>query len=174
MWWTAQNCRVVSLGIVWQFSCTTMACDTNKSDGTAMTPKNRQYFEINRILVFVIHSTGKGHSTAKKILNLINLQPPVHPTCWRRHTKVLTDVTEKLLENNLKEEAFNVKRYLQTVGQIDVNIDKQTFLNQVIKISASIDGSWETRGWSSSDGIIDICFEETRKVSDVIIKSSKC
>ena len=98
-------------------------------------------------MVFVIHSTGKGHSTAKKILSLINLQPPVHPTCWRRYTKVLTDVTEKLLENNLKEEVFNVKRYLQTVGQIDVNIDKQQFLNQVIKISASIDGSWGTRGW---------------------------
>ena len=30
----------VSLGEIWQFSCTSTACDTNKSDGTAMTPKN--------------------------------------------------------------------------------------------------------------------------------------
>ena len=30
----------VSVGKVWQFSCTTTACDTNKSDSTAMAPKN--------------------------------------------------------------------------------------------------------------------------------------
>ena len=70
----------------------------------------------------------------------MNLEPPVKPICWRRHAKVLTDVTEELIENNLKEEAFNVKRYLQSVGQIDSNIDEQTLRNQV-KISASVDGS---------------------------------
>ena len=164
----------VSLGKVWQFSCTITACDTSKSDGTVMTPKNGRYFEINRMLVLAMRSIGKGHFAAKKILRLMNLQPPVHPTCWRRYTKVLTDVTEELLENNLKEEAFNVKRYLQTVGQIDSNIDEQTLRNQVIKISASVDGSWGTRAWSSRDGIVDICFEETGKILDVIIKSSKC
>ena len=103
----------------------------------------------------------------------MNLEPPVKPICWRRHAKVLTDVTEELIENNLKEEAFNVKRYLQSVGQIDSNIDEQTLRNQV-KISASVDGSWGTRGWSSRDGIVDICFEKTGIVLDVIIKSSKC
>ena len=102
------------------------------------------------------------------------LQPPVHPTCWRRYTEVLTDVTEEPFENNLKEEAFIVKRYLKTVGQIDSNIDKKTLRNQVIKISASADGSLGTRGWLSRVGIVDISFEETGKVLIVIIKSSKC
>ena len=55
-----------SFGKVWQFSCTTTACDTNKSDGTAMTPKNGRYFEINRMLVLAMRSIGKGHSAAKK------------------------------------------------------------------------------------------------------------
>ena len=54
------------LGKVWQFSCAGTACDTNNSDGKAMTPKNRRYFEINRMLVFAMRSIGKGHSTAKK------------------------------------------------------------------------------------------------------------
>ena len=126
------------------------------------------------MLVLSMLSIGNGHSAAKKILSLMDLQPPVHPTCWRRHTKVLTDVTEELLENNPKEEAFNVKQYRQTVGQIDSNIDEQTLRNQVIKINASVDGSCGTRGWSSRDGIVEIYFEETGKVLDVIIKSSKC
>ena len=108
----------VSFGKVWQLSCTTRACDTSKSDGTAMTPKNGRYFEINRMLVLAMISIEKGRFAAKQKLSLMNLQPPVHPTCWRRHTKVLTDVTEELLESNLKEEAFNVKWYLQTVGQM--------------------------------------------------------
>ena len=61
-----------------------------------------------------------------------------------------------------------------SVGQIDSNIDEQMLWNQVIKTGARVDGSWGTREWSSSDGIVDICFEETRKVVAVIIKSSKC
>ena len=40
-------------------------CDTTKSNGTAMTPKNGPYFEINRIMVFAMRSVGKGNSTAK-------------------------------------------------------------------------------------------------------------
>ena len=31
----------------------------------------------------------------------------------------------------------------------------------------------EELGWSSRDGTVDICFEETGKVLEVIIKSSK-
>ena len=94
----------------------------------------------------------------------MNLQPPSRHTWWRRHTKILTDVNEEFLGNNLKQEAFNVKRYLQTVGQIDSNIDEQTLRNHVIKIRATVDGSWGTTGWSSREGIIDICFEETGKI----------
>lgn len=139
-----------------------------------MTPKNGLYFEINRMLVLAIAFNWKGTFRSKKIVLLMNLQPPVHPTCWRRHTEVLTDVTEELFENNLKEEAFIVKRYLKTVGQIDSNIDKQTLRNQVIKISASADGSLGTREWLSRIGIVAICFEEAGKVLVVIIKSSKC
>ena len=55
----------ISVGKVWQFSCTTMACDTNKSDDTAMSQKNGQYFEINRMLVFAMHLTGNGHPTTE-------------------------------------------------------------------------------------------------------------
>ena len=125
------------------------------------------------MLVLTIAFNWKGTSRSKKIVRLMNLQPPVQPTCWRRHTEVLTDVTKELFENNLKEEAFIVKRYLKTVGQIDSNIDKQTLRNQVIKISASADGSLGTREWLSRIGIVDICFEEAGKVLVVIIKIIK-
>ena len=42
------------------------------------------------------------------------------------------------------------------------------------EITASFDGSWNTRGWSAKDGIVDVCFEETGKVIDVVIKISNC
>lgn len=42
------------------------------------------------------------------------------------------------------------------------------------KIAASFDGSLTTRGWSAKDGIVDVCFEETRKVIDVVILISDC
>lgn len=42
------------------------------------------------------------------------------------------------------------------------------------KIAASFDVSLTTRGWSTKDGIVDVCFKETGKVIDIFVKISKC
>ena len=103
----------------------------------------------------------------------MNLQPPVRPTCWRRHTKILTDVNEEFLGNNLKQEAFNVKRYLQTVGQIDSNIDEQTLRNHVIKIRATVVHGEQRGGHLGKESLISV-LKRPEKFGRNNIKSSKC
>ena len=41
-------------------------------------------------------------------------------------------------------------------------------------ITASFDGLWNSRGWSSRTGIVDACFEPMGKVLDVMLKSTHC
>ena len=41
-----------------------------------------------------------------------------------------------------------------------------------MNIGVSVDGSWGSRDWASKQGIVDVCFEDTRKVLDVILETS--
>ena len=45
---------------------------------------------------------------------------------------------------------------------------------EICQINFSVDSSWGWRGWSSWQGIVNECFEETDKVLDVILKASLC
>ena len=80
---------------------------------------------------------------------------------------------DKLLDENLKQEALDVKRYIIITGQIQ-NISDDELESSPVKIAVSVDGSWQSRGWASKSGIVDVAFEGTRKIIDVIIKTSIC
>ena len=54
---------------------------------------------------------------------------------------------------------------MQKTGMLNADVDL---------VKAIVDGSWGKRGWSSRNGITDICFEETGKVLDVIHQTSYC
>ena len=74
---------------------------------------------------------------------------------------------EKLLDGKLKEEVLNAKLYLQNIGQLS---NLENAINQNTNLSASFDGSLNNRGRSSRTGTVDVCFELTGKVLDVILK----
>ena len=60
--------------------------------------------------------------------------------------------TKNLGEIYKKKEALKAKRYFKT---------------------ASVDGSWGSRGWTSHHGIVDVCFEEVGKVIAVTVVSAR-
>ena len=138
-----------------------------------MTPKKDRYFIVNRMLNFALRCTGKGQSAAKKCTSLMNLHTPISFQHWRKHTKALSDVTEVLLEKNLQIEVLNCKTFLRDTGQIEY-LDDQQLTKTAIETNVSIDSPWKTRGWTSKDGIADVCFDQTGKVLDVIYKTSNC
>ena len=45
---------------------------------------------------------------------------------------------------------------------------------EIPHIDVSVDGSWGSRGWSSWQVVVDICFQQTGKILDVILKTSLC
>ena len=73
----------------------------------------------------------------------------------------------------MKKAALEAKMYLKNTGSITVDplADKE---KQNIEIAVSDDGSSGSRGWTSQNGIVDLCFEKTGKVVDVTFKSASC
>ena len=73
----------------------------------------------------------------------------------------------------MNKASIEAKEYLQRNGQIEV-LSRTGLPGEIPQIDVSVDGSWASRGWSSRQGIFDICFEETGKVLDGILKTSLC
>ena len=41
-----------------------------------------------------------------------------------------------------------------------------------MNVGVSVDDSWGWRCWVSEQGIVDVCFEDTGKILDVILQTS--
>ena len=158
-----------SLGRVWTLTCGGNNCCSVKD--TPMTPKHNQRFQLNESLVLACRLIGRGRAAARKLTSLLNLPQPISRDSWRKHTIRISKQFEELLEKNLENESLLVKKYLMNAGKIGTMADEE-LKKQVVKASVSVDGSWGARGWCSSSGIVDVCFEETGKVLEVIMKFS--
>ena len=123
--------------------------------------------------MLTLRSVGRGRSSATKITSLLNLPTPINVRSRAEHTKKIFDQCQIFSERNMKDEAFNIKLHLCNTGQIEW-VDDDELRQQVVDVDVSLDGSWSTRGWSAREGIVDVCFEETGKVIDVILKLTKC
>ena len=51
--------------------------------------------------------------------------------------------------------------------------DKTNLNSKIFSIATSVDGSYKPRKWNWGDAVASGCFENTRKVIDVIYKTGK-
>lgn len=166
--------RSHGLGSVWSLICCNESCKNSTNiNPVPMTPKKSKTFEINRQFVLAFRAIGRGYSAAAKFTSIMNLNKPISKNSWPHHTKAISEKTEILLEKNLQQESLNLKIYLREIGKIE-DISDAELKDKNVEIAASVDGSWKTRGWSSTAGIVDICSDLTGKVLDVIYKNTKC
>ena len=114
---------------------------------------------------------GHGHSAAEKLPSVVNMTQPIFKVVWKRHTKAITDAAVNVSNNSMKKAALDVKKYLVSNTSYT---PKDDLLEEVTEISISVDGSWGSRGFSSRQGIVDVCSEENGKVIDIILKTNYC
>ena len=86
--------------------------------------------------------------------------------------KLYHQIVNILWKKNLKKEADVAKSYTQAQNQLTSLMPDKP--NTSAEVAASFDVLWNTRGWSAKDGIVDVCFEETGKVIDIVIKIPDC
>ena len=157
---------------MWNFTCEKDNYLSNSLKARSITPKRNRYFEINCAAVLAFRSIGKGHSGAKKVKSILNIDKPINAYTWRGHTEAISEYSEKIMDLTLKLEAHNAKLYLCKIGQLNRKKDELNGHN--VAISACFDGFWNTGGWSSRTGIVDACFEPNGKVLDFIAKFFHC
>ena len=119
---------------MWKFECETDSCESNKLTYRPITPKRSHFFEINRAAVLAFYLIGKGHSGAKKVACILNIDKPINLHSWNSHTESISLQCEKLLDETLKEEALNAKLYLQNTSQLS---NLENAINQNINITQS-------------------------------------
>ena len=157
-------------GRLWNVTFEKENCLSNSLKARPITPKQNRYFEINRATVLGFRSIGKGHSGAKKVASILNIDKLINAHSCRGHTEGISVCSEKTIDVNLELETHNAKLYLYKTGQL--NITENELNDHNVAISAGSNGSWNTQGWSSRTGIVDVCFEPTGKVLDAITKFS--
>ena len=165
------------LGAEWICRCKNLECPSHHVVSSFhTTPKTNRFYDINREIVLGLRLVGRGYSAAQKILSVINLHGPESTASWTAHTKALEEAANELLESELQNAALQVKRYKLQIGQIENIIDDTITDEQlkyiVVDAGVSIDGSWNSRGWSARDGMVAVISIDTGKVMDVIFLSN--
>ena len=142
------------LGAEWVCRCKNPKCPSHQVLASFYTtPKTNRFYDINREFVLGLKLIGRGYSAAQKVLSVLNLPRPVNNVSWTSHTKALEKAANELLERELKNAVLEVKRHKLENGDLDDSIDgsitDEQLMDVVVDAGVPIDGSWNSRGWSS-------------------------
>jgi len=167
------------LGAEWVCRCKSSSCTSHQTLASFHTTlKTNRFFDINRESVLGLRLIGCGHSAAQKVLSVLNLPRPVSNVSWTAHTKALELATNELLERELQNAVLQVKKYKLENGDLDANVDcsiaDEQLKDIVVNAGVSIDGSWNSRGWSARDGMVAVVSIDTGKVLDIVFLSNSC
>lgn len=124
--------------------------------------QTKNFYEVNRRLVYAMRSIGCGRAKAKRFCGLMNMTQPPRPTPYSLHNKAIL------------QSAKNV--YTKTVNHATNEIHhlKQTSSNEVVDCAVSCDGTWQRRGFSSLNGCVTTISMDTGKILDVEPLSKVC
>lgn len=118
-----------------------------------------------------MRTIGRGQSAAVRALSFLGLRP-INKAYWTENTKRIEKEAKLILEEELNAAAFEVKEKKFALGEVVSSHEE--LHEKVIDAGITIDASWSTRGWSSSDGIVVAISVDTGKVLDVVHLSSTC
>ena len=114
---------------------------------------------------------GRGYSAALRLTSILNLDQPVTKKSWLNHMTTLWNVAEEVTEGSMKKGVTGAKEYIKNrASEVPPEVDLS---KEEKNIGVSIDGSLGLRSWASKQGIVDVSFEDTGKILD-ILKTSYC
>ena len=166
--------KAVGLACLIKIECSNQKCkQTDNNPTMPMTKKSGSCYEINRSFVLACRLIGREYSAALRLTSILNLDKPVTKKSWLNHMTTLCNVAEEVAEGSMKKAAIGAKEYIAKNGVSEVPPEAD-LSKEKMNIGVSVDGSWGSRGWASKQGIVDVCFEDTGKVLDFILKTSYC
>ena len=124
-------------------------------------------YEINRRATLASRIIGKGRTGLHKFCSVVGLASPVCKQSFSEYTKYWEQLSKELCTENMKTAAENVKKLVREDEGLHID-------ENIIDIPTMFDGSWNSRGWTASRGIVSAITESTSRVLDVAYKSRVC
>lgn len=118
---------------------------------------------VNKALALVYRSIGRGHAAPWKITSILNLWQPVSCTYWRRHTHRISGQTKKLLRQKL---GFKCREISNKQRKDKGNVRWSSTKRNVDRYRMNSPSG--SRYWASSARIVDVFYEGTGKVLDIM------
>ena len=125
--------------------------------------KQNVAFEINTVMTMLTHELGKGHGalqTVQKVLGVNNM----HIRTFERHNRKLQKACQSVADTNLDTAAEVIRG---VYGDLMDNTG-------VIDLTASYDGTWQKRGFTSHHGVGVIIEVQTGLVIDYEVLTNYC
>ena len=117
-------------------------------------------YETNRRATLASRITGKGRPGLHKFCSVIGLASTVCKQSFSEYTKYWEQLSKELCTENMKTAAENVKKLVREDEGLHID-------ENIIDIPTMFDGSWNSRGWTASRGIVSAIAESTSQVLDV-------
>ena len=120
------------------------------------SPKQGQVYEINRRVTLASRIIGKGLTGFHKFYSVVGGASPVCKQSFSEYTKYWEKLSKELCTENIKMAAENAKKLVRE--------DKRLHIGEnIIDIPTIFDGSWDSRGWTASRGIVSAIAESTSR-----------
>ncbi|GBN16719.1 hypothetical protein AVEN_49361-1 [Araneus ventricosus] len=133
-------------------------CNFMKGFSSTVKVNNRN--QLNTLVVYAIRIIGKGYNGGRKLFCLLDL-PFLSKNTFRRQEMKLKQAASEAATESMKTSANNIM--LLKGAQKDTT-----------SCSASMDGTWQKRGYSSFNGCVSCISVDNGKVLDIEIMSNFC
>ena len=139
--------------------CTNIACnrEVKISDPYASDAKS-----LNVRSVVAMRTIGRGQASLQTFCGMMDMLPPVTPTSFSEHTKVLAGFSVETASENM----LAASAHLHQLHGVE--------LTDVIDVAVTCDGTWSKCGFTATYGVVVVIAWESGQVLDYEIKSKRC
>ena len=131
------------------------------------TNKTNRVFDVNKKSVIASRMIGKGRNGLSKFCSILGLSFPIAKSQFVEHVKYLEEKAFELRDENLKMAATRARNLIIKENNLDPSIEN-------VDISTSFDGTWCSRGWTVSRGVVTAIAEKIAQVVDVSYRCKTC
>ena len=110
---------------------------------------------------------GKRRNGLSKFCSTLGLSFPIAKSQFVKHVKYLEEKTFELRDENLKMAATRARNLIIKENNLDPSIEN-------VDIPTSFDGTWCSRGWTVSRGVVTAIAEKITQVVDVSYRCKTC
>lgn len=151
---TVRNISNIGLASKLEIFCTN--CTFTSPFMSSRKIQSKNLYEVNTRLAYAMRAIGKGRTPAQTFCGIMNLPPP--PARFMPYVDILGSAVEDICFGTMKDA-----------------VEEAVSLNDNVRdLTIAIDGTWQTRGFKSLNGVVTATSFDTGRVIDVSIMTKHC